>query len=127
LAQLVKMSETSNPEFEKSLAELEESLKRLKERYQQIQHMQQEQAKLLKKLPEIEPNLEMVQQVESMRDELQILEVNLESGLLKDDELRHLFWQAVKNGLLGDVFWQTLRFGGIGLILGWLLRYYTAK
>ena len=118
-------SDASKGEFENSLAELEESLSKLKGRYEQIQLSQQQQAKLLQELPEIEPLPEMVQQVVVLKEELQILEVTLESSLLNDDQLRRLFWQAVKNGLLGDVFWQILRFGTIGLIIGWLLKSFS--
>ena len=48
--------------------------------------------------------------------------VILESNLLKEGELKRLFWEGIRRGLLGEVFWQIVRFGGIGVLLGWILR-----
>jgi len=57
-----------------------------------------------------------------IREQIQELEVILESNLLKEGELKRLFWEGIRRGLLGEVFWQIVRFGGIGVLLGWILR-----
>jgi|CryBogDrversion2_11_1035321.scaffolds.fasta_scaffold18402_1 hypothetical protein len=118
---------SNNLEFENNIKEVELSLQRLKKRYQLILHEQQKKAKSLQKLATIEIDPSMQNEVHSLRDELIDIEINLESGLLKDEQLKRLFWQTIKTGLMGDVFWQSIRFGGIGLILGWFLRAYSQK
>ena len=112
----------SSESFEENLSELNYKLKQLSYRYQQIQQAQQQQKELSYELTKLEINPQMSAEIENIRAQLGELELILESGLLRDNQLRYLFWQAVKKGLIGDIFWQALRFGTMGMILGWLLK-----
>jgi hypothetical protein len=59
-------------------------------------------------------------------EQLKALTVTMESRLLSDSQLQELFWQGLRQGILGDLFWQILRFGGLGVVLGWLLKAWTS-
>ena len=111
-----------NLELEKHICDLEYKIQRLRRRYEQIKQVQQQHEKLRNDLMELDTDPNSKNEAKIILDELSELEVILESALLRDDQLRYLFWQAIRKGLTGDVFWQALRFGGIGMILGWLLR-----
>ncbi len=111
-----------NLELEKYISDLEYKIQRLRRRYEQIKQVQQQHERLRNDLMELDADPTINNETKIILDELSELEVILESALLKDDQLRYLFWQALKKGLAGDVFWQALRFGGIGMILGWFLR-----
>ncbi len=67
-------------------------------------------------LPELE------QELYRLDEQLKALTVTMESHLLSDSQLQELFWQGLRQGILGDLFWQILRFGGLGVVLGWLLK-----
>lgn len=118
----VESNQSPNPddEFETALMEVERSLLKLKERHKQIQQAQKQKLDLEARLTSISP--EDTTEVEKIKEELQELTVDLETQLLKDQELNDLFWQGIRQGLLGEVFWQIIRFGGLGVILGWLLK-----
>ncbi len=109
-------------EFAQALAEIERSLFRLRERYAQIQQAQQRQAELQQQQQEANSLPELQTELQGIQAELQELDVVLESALLSDQQLRRLFWQGLRTGLLGEVFWQIVRFGGLGVVLGWLLK-----
>jgi chromosome segregation ATPase len=100
-------------DFEQEILEVERSLAALKERYQQVQRDLRQQKQLQYKLykltqdkkptPEIEAELRQIQQ------QLEVLEVCLESQLFS--------WHSFK-----EPFWQAIRFGGLGVIIGWILK-----
>ncbi|MBF1989436.1 hypothetical protein [Fischerella thermalis] len=100
-------------DFEQELLEVERSLAALRERYQQVQRDLRQQKQLQYKLyklsqdkkptPEIEAELRQIQQ------QLEVLEVCLESQLFS--------WRSIK-----EPFWQAIRFGGMGVIIGWILK-----
>jgi predicted RNase H-like nuclease (RuvC/YqgF family) len=102
-------------ELERSLAEVERSLQQLKERYAEIQRdrhrlpeLQQRQEQVKKELrytrsPQLREELRLLQQ------ELEAIELNLESSLVN--------WGSFK-----EPFWQAVRFGGIGIAIGWILK-----
>jgi hypothetical protein len=101
--------------FEESLAQVERSLQDLKERYVQVQADELRQGELREraaqigaaaKSPEIQLELRRIEQ------ELETLELNLESRLFS--------WAGLK-----EAFWQAVRFGGLGLVVGWSLAFYT--
>lgn len=117
-----------DPEFEQTLIEVEQSFINLKERYLQAQQKQQQETELQQRLEEVRqewhvnPLPELERELETIQTQLQELEVTLESYLLSDKDLKQLFWQGLREGLLGEVFWQIVRFGGLGILIGWLLK-----
>ena len=111
-------AENPEPEFEQELEEVERSLRSLKERYDQVQRdpttgtMATAATIRLKhdksQTPEIKAELRHIQQ------QLERLELNLESQLFS--------WRSLKKP-----FWQVVRFGGMGVIIGWILKSYAGK
>lgn len=101
-------------EFESAIAEVEQSLISLKERYNQVQRDRTHQDELKGQLDFIRrqrrPNSsELKAELQQIKQQLETIELNLESRLFNWGSLREAFWQAV-------------RFGGIGVIIGWLLK-----
>ncbi len=107
-------------EFETALMEVERSLLTLKQRYKEIQQAQKQKLELTERLEASSP--ELTAEVANIQEELQQLQVTLESNLLTDGDVKSLFWEGIRQGLLGDVFWQIVRFGGLGVLVGWLLK-----
>lgn len=103
-------------EFEQSLQGVERSLQELKDRHVQIQRDQRLQADLETQLqaqsqsksPELQVELRKIEQ------QLEELEMSLESRLFS--------WAGFK-----EAFWQAVRFGGLGIVVGWSLAFYTLK
>ncbi len=87
-----------------SLTELENRYEQVKEdwhRYTELQNHQEElEAKKINNF-EKEP---IKTELKHLLQELEELEINLESVLLP------------------DLFWQAVRFGGLGIVIGWLLK-----
>jgi hypothetical protein len=106
--------ENKSLEFKQGLEEIEQALLALRERYHQVEcdrnlqgELQQRASELRQsKLPEMKAELQHIQQ------QLEVLEINLESSLFG--------WHSVK-----DPFWQIVRFTGLGVIIGWLLKSFT--
>ncbi|MGB5596513.1 MAG: hypothetical protein WBM62_21095 [Crocosphaera sp.] len=107
-------------EFETALREVERSLFNLKERYKKVQQAQKQKLDLEERLNTTPP--EVTAEVQKINEELEQLTIALESNLLTDEDVKTLFWEGVRQGLLGEVFWQIIRFGGLGVLLGWLLK-----
>lgn len=101
--------------LEQAIQELEQSLQVLKARYAQVQLDQQRQQELQQRLGEAERakgprrNRAAEAEIKQLRQQLEELEVALESQLFSWSGLREVFWQAV-------------RFGGLGIVIGWLLK-----
>ncbi|MBD2018908.1 hypothetical protein H6F43_01745 [Leptolyngbya sp. FACHB-36] len=108
------MSSSEPPsDFEQHFTEVERSLQDLKLRYSQVQHDQQRQAALQQRQAQIQqadPKEQASHSAELQRiqDQLDELEVNLESRLFR--------WDSLK-----EPFWQVVRFGGLGIVIGWFL------
>ena len=110
---------SSDPEtdldFEQSLQTAEQSLYLLKARYSQVQLDQQRQQALQQRLSEAERDYRrrsssaLQQELKQIRQQLDDLELALESRLFSWNGLREVFWQAV-------------RFCGLGVVIGWLLK-----
>ena len=102
-------------EFVQGLAEVERSLATLKERYAQIQRDHARQAELQHRYEDVrqaqrrDRSPELQAELKQIKQQLDILEVNLESSLFS--------WSTLK-----EPFWMAVRFGGIGIIMGWLLK-----
>ncbi len=58
---------------------------------------------------DVSPLSEIKAEFLQIQNQLQVLEINLESRLFS--------WSSVK-----EPFWQVIRFGGLGVIIGWLLK-----
>lgn len=106
----------SADEFEQALLEVEQSLELLKERYKQVQRDQQQQAELqqrrqqIKKLQQRGSNRQSLKaELQQIQEQLDTIELNLESKLFS--------WGSLK-----EPFWQAIRFGGIGIVIGWMLK-----
>lgn len=108
-------SGNSELEFEQALAQVERSLTELKERLAQVQRDRQRQAELKHLYEEVRQDRSMARsqqmktQLKQIQQELETLEVSLESSLFS--------WSSLK-----EPFWMAVRFAGIGIILGWLLK-----
>ena len=113
-------SPTPDEEFETALMEVERSLLNLQERYKGVQHAQKQKLDLEERLNAVSPEDSL--EVQKINEELQQLRITLESNLLTDEDIKTLFWEGVRQGLLGEFFWQIIRFGGLGVLLGWLLK-----
>lgn len=104
-----------NPEldWEQELASLERSLLELKARYAQVQRDRQQQAEWQQELHQLRQNRRQTPEIKAelqyIQQQLQQLELNLESQLLS--------WDSFKKP-----FWQIIRFGGMGVIIGWILK-----
>ncbi len=103
-------------EFSLSLREVERSLIALKERYTQVQHDLRRQAQLRQRFDQVNKELRKTQvpitlkvELRRIKEQLEALEINLESQLFSWDSLKEPFWQAV-------------RFGGLGVVVGWILK-----
>lgn len=103
-------------EFAQGLEEVERSLIALKERYTQVQQDQARQAELQHRYEEVRQDKrsrrsqELQAELRRIKQEVEVLEVNLESSLFS--------WSSLK-----EPFWMAVRFGGIGIGIGWLLKY----
>ena len=111
---------TDEVEFGQTLQTVERSLHALKARYAQVQHDQQRQGELHRRIDlawaaaKRHPTPELKAELQTLQQQLEELEIALESRLFSWDGLKEVFWQAV-------------RFGGLGILLGWGLAYYTLQ
>lgn len=102
-------------EFARALQETEQLLTRLKDRYEQIERDRQRQAELSYRREEIRqqvrrnPLPELKEELQQIQQELETIELNLESSLFT--------WGSLK-----EPFWQAIRFGGLGILIGWILK-----
>lgn len=108
-------SDLESIDIEQGLRDIEQALLVLKARYAQVQMDQQRQQALRERLSEVEQELKrersrtLQAEVKRIKQQLDEIEVALESQLFS--------WVGLK-----EVFWQAVRFGGLGIILGWLLK-----
>lgn len=102
-------------EFEQLLSAIERSLRDLKQRHAQIQRDQRRQLELRQQYNAVQREWKVTQEADllaelrQIQQELDVLEVALESRLLN--------W-----GSFREVFWQAVRFGGLGVVIGWILK-----
>lgn len=107
-------------EFEQTMQTVERSLHDLKARYAQVQQDQQRQVDLKNCFDQVRaaskhnPTAALKAELQTLHQQLEELEVALESRLFSWDGLQEVFWQAV-------------RFGGLGIMLGWGLAFYTIQ
>ena len=102
-------------EFEQSLLDVEQSLVALKQRYTQVQQDLRRQADLQQRAIQVGQELRKNQlpqlkvELRQIKDQLEAIEINLESQLFS--------WGSLK-----EPFWQAVRFGGLGVVVGWILK-----
>jgi chromosome segregation ATPase len=108
--------DTGADEFEQALSEVERSLQSLKERYAQVQRdrrrqteLQQRRELLRRELRQTSDRQALQAELKQIKEQLEIIELNLESQLFS--------W-----GNLKEPFWQAVRFGGLGVVVGWILK-----
>ena len=105
-------------EFSLMLADVERSLVALKQRSTQVQQDLKRQAELQQRLKQVKQELhrnyvsELKSELQQIKEQLETIEINLESQLFS--------W-----GSLREPFWQAIRFGGLGVIVGWILKFYA--
>lgn len=102
-------------ELEQALRTTEQILLELKERYTQVKGDQrrkqqlQQQSKMLQHQFSASNRQQIKAQLLQIGQELEQLDLNLESRLFSWRSLREPFWLAV-------------RFGGLGVLIGWFLK-----
>ncbi len=94
---------------ERSLAALKQRIVKIKEDSQTRDLLQQKQKKLKQQQKNNNTKEQIKTELALIEQELETIERNLESRLLK--------WKD-----LVEPFWQALRFGGAGIIIGWILK-----
>ena len=105
-------------EFIQALEAVERSLVALKERYTQIQVDRQRQAELRHRREDVRASVrqnplpQLKKELREIEQELETIELNLESSLFS--------WGSMK-----QPFWQAVRFGGLGILIGWILKSYV--
>jgi len=102
--------------IEDAIARLEAQLEQVKQRHQQIINDQQRKEELIARKEQIKtlkaennPPDSVKSELKYIEEELDAIEIRLESELFK--------WSS-----LSEPFWQIVRFGGIGIIIGWILK-----
>lgn len=105
--------DNQQPDFAQELEQVEQSLIALKERYAQVQSDRQKKAQSQQRHRELHQNKSQTPEIKAelrqIKQQLELLELNLESQLFS--------WTSLKKP-----FWQAVRFGGMGVIIGWILK-----
>jgi predicted nucleic acid-binding Zn-ribbon protein len=107
--------ENSDLDFETAISEVEQQLAALKTRYLQVETDTNQKQQLEKRLQEIKQNLSqrkssaLKAELKQIKDQLEAIELNLESQLFS--------WSGIK-----QPFWQAVRFLGLGIVVGWFLK-----
>lgn len=108
--------DTDADELEQALSEAQRSLQSLKERYAQVQRdrasrteLQQRREQVRKELRQTSNRQALQAELKKIKDQLETIELNLESQLFS--------WGSLK-----EPFWQAVRFGGLGIVVGWILK-----
>ncbi|NET58768.1 MAG: DUF2203 domain-containing protein [Symploca sp. SIO2E6] len=108
--------DSNTQEFAEAFSDVERSLQSLLERYHQVQRDQQRQVQLRQRREQIKQELHhtsnrrsLQAELKQIKDQLETIELNLESQLFS--------WGSLK-----EPFWQAVRFGGLGIVLGWILK-----
>lgn len=114
-----KKSSQQSPEdnqeldFAQELEEVERSLLALRERHDQVTRDRTQQAQWQQRWDELQHNKHKTPEIKAelrhIKQQLEVLELNLESQLFS--------WRSLKKP-----FWQAVRFGGLGVIIGWILK-----
>jgi len=105
--------DSDNVELGEAIAAVERSLLALKERYAQVQEDREKRSQYQQRqqhLEEEDPQQPEIQaELQRLQQEIDALDLNLESRLFR--------WRSFQ-----QPFWQAVRFGGLGVAIGWLLK-----
>lgn len=108
-----QLGDNQEPDLGQELEELERSLLAFKERYDQVKRDRTQQAQWQQRREELQHNKHQTPEIKAelrhIKQQLEVLELNLESQLFS--------WRSLKKP-----FWQAVRFGGMGVIIGWILK-----
>ena len=106
-----KSGETKENDLEQILLEVERSLEQLQERHTQVKQDLTKRSLAKERQEELKHQLKdnslpkpLQTELRSIQEELDSLELNLESILLP------------------DIFWQVVRFVFLGIVIGWFLH-----
>ncbi len=100
-------------EFDQAFEKVQQQCRDLQDRYGQVRRDLRMQAALRAEQADLSqqgfsPDA-LSQELQKIRQELDEIEVALESRLLS--------WESFR-----EPFWQMVRFGGLGVLVGWLLK-----
>jgi len=102
-------------DLESAILDLESKVILLKQRHEQIEADKARKSELEGKKKELQKEKKnasgdsLKSEIHFISQELDEIEVRLESQLFK--------WSS-----LSEPFWQIVRFGGVGVIIGWILK-----
>ena len=106
-----KSHETKENDLEHILIEVERSLEQLQERHTQVKQDLAKRSQIKERQQELKEQSKdkslpkpLKTELKSIQEELDSLELNLESVLLP------------------DIFWQVVRFVFLGIVIGWFLH-----
>jgi hypothetical protein len=107
----VKADKSLQAQLKQRLQDLNIEKKTNKRKNQRINDSASPHQQRLGKLDkrDVSPLTEIKAEFLQIQNQLQVLEINLESRLFS--------WSSLK-----EPFWQVIRFGGLGVIIGWLLK-----
>ena len=106
---------SDNQDFETALNNAQSSLDKLRQRYAQINIAQEKRSELRVQYNRTQSELsrhrtkQLQEELKSIKQKLDDLEIMLESQLFS--------WSSLK-----EPFWMAVRFGGLGILMGWALR-----
>lgn len=99
-------------ELDEALAAVQQKLRDFEDRYGQVRRDQRLRGELVAEQRSLEAKSSrpaLRAELDRIQQEIDEIDLALESRLFSWDGLKEVFWQAV-------------RFGGLGMVLGWLLR-----
>ena len=99
-----------------AILEAEQSLTALKKRKARVNQDRQKRTELQQQQQELKQQKKNNNLKEPIKTELALIEQELET-IERNLESRLLKWKD-----LVEPFWQALRFGGAGIIIGWILK-----
>lgn len=108
-----KSGDPKENELAQILIEVEQSLAQLQSRHDQVKQDWEKRSQIkarqqeLKQQQDLSLNQPLKTELRSLQQELDSLELNLESVLLP------------------DIFWQVVRFVFLGIVIGWFLHIYA--
>ncbi|PSB02265.1 DUF2203 domain-containing protein [Merismopedia glauca] len=111
--------ENPDLDFDTAISEVEQQLAALKARYTQVEADTQQKQQLEDRSQEIKQDLQkhkspqLQAELKHIKEQLEAIELNLESQLFS--------WSGIK-----QPFWQAVRFLGLGIVMGWFLKSWSS-
>jgi hypothetical protein len=107
-----KKSLADYEDIEEALTTVERSLADLQQRYQEVKKNQIRKHELLQEKAQLKQREQpdhIKTELKLIQEELEQIELNLESSLIT--------WRSFQ-----EPFWQAVRFLGLGMVIGWVLK-----